>query len=123
MKVAIVILSDPNAGEEATGRAVNGLAAAYDLKQRNDEVTIVFQGAGSRWASVLAQNDYPFHGLYELVKDRVAGVSCACSDVFGARAVVEATGLPLLTDNKIPGTSGLASFASLIADGYTVLTF
>lgn len=31
MKAAIIILSDPNAGEDALGRMFNGLAAAYDF--------------------------------------------------------------------------------------------
>jgi len=35
MKAAIIIFSDPtHGGEEALGRAFNGLAAAYDFKQK-----------------------------------------------------------------------------------------
>ena len=33
-KTAIVVLSDPNGGEEALGRVFNALAAAYDFKQK-----------------------------------------------------------------------------------------
>lgn len=48
MKAAIVILSDPgNGSEEALGRLLNGLAAAYDYNQRGQEVTVLFQGAGT----------------------------------------------------------------------------
>ena len=48
-KTAIFIFSDPNNGEEALGRAFNGLAAAYDIKQTGGEVSITFQGTGTRW--------------------------------------------------------------------------
>ena len=55
MKAAIVVLSDPNANsEEALGRVFNGLATAYELKQTGDEVTVVFQGAGTRWLKLLS---------------------------------------------------------------------
>jgi hypothetical protein len=124
MKTAIVILSDPKSGsEEALGRAVNGLAAAYDFKNRGQEVSVQFQGPGTRWVSVLDQPDHPIHSLFEAVKDKVVGVSCGCSDVFGARAEAEAGGYALLTENAVPGTSGFPSLSRLISEGFTVLTF
>ena len=124
MKTAIVVLSDPKAGgEEALGRLFNALAAAYDLKQKQQEVEILFQGAGTRWAAHLTSPDHPAHGLYAAVADRVTGVSSACSDVFGARADAEANGFSLIGDNPVPGTSGLPSLARYVSDGYSVLTF
>lgn len=75
-KAAIVVLSDPgDQSEEAVGRVFNALAAAYDFKERGDEVTVLFQGAGTRWAGHLADPEHPFHELYKAVSDRVAGVS------------------------------------------------
>lgn len=50
MKTAIVVLSDPKNGtEESAGRAFNALSAAYDLKNHGEEVTVLFQSAGTRW--------------------------------------------------------------------------
>jgi hypothetical protein len=123
MKAAIIVLADPKGGEEALGRLFNALAATYDFKARKEDVRLVFQGAGTRWAGVLGKSDHPAHALYKAVEDKVAGVSCGCSDVFGARADVEKNGFALITDNAVPGTSGLPSLAKYIADGYTVLTF
>ena len=78
MKVAIIILSDPKSGgDDALGRAFNGLAAAYDFTQRGDDVTVLFQGAGTRWIGELSKRDHPVHELFEAVKDSVAGVSLA----------------------------------------------
>lgn len=123
-KAAIIILSDPkNGGDEALGRVFNGLAAAYDIKQSGGEVTITFQGAGTRWASLLTQADHPLHGLYELVKGNVAGVSCGCADFFGAAEEATACGFEFIKENPIPGTSGLASFGKFLKFGTTILTF
>lgn len=124
MKTAIVVLSDPNAGsEEALGRLFNALAAAYDLKERNETVEILFQGTGTRWIGELYRPEHPAHALFEAVADKVAGVSSGCADIFGARAMAESNGLRLISDNAVPGTSGLPSLASYLRDGYTVLTF
>jgi len=123
-KTAIVILSDPNAGsEEALGRVFNALAAAYDFKTRGDDVTVLFQGAGTRWVGHLTNPEHPAHELYEAVSDRVAGVSCGCADVFGATEEAAKNGLDLIKDNAVPGTSGLPSVRNLMSDGYSVLTF
>ncbi len=124
MKAAIVILSDPKSGsEEALGRVFNALAAAYDYQQNGDDVTIQFQGAGSRWIAELTQPDHPAHELFDAVKDQVRGVSCGCADVFGATEEVENAGFDLIKDNPVPDTTGLASLRNLVNDGYTVLTF
>lgn len=123
MKAAIIILSDPKAGEEALGRVFNGLAAAYDFKQKGTEVGIYFLGTGTRWPGALTDAAHPIHALFKAVEDKVVGVSCGCADVFGAREEAVKAGFQLITDNSVPGTSGLPSIAQIAADGYSVFTF
>ena len=124
MKAAILVLSDPAGGsDEALGRVFNALAATYDFKQRGDDVTLQFQGAGTRWAGELIKPDHPAHELFTAVRDKVAGASCGCADVFGAGEGVERSGLDLITDNPVPGTSGLPSLRNLASEGYSILTF
>ena len=124
MNVTIAIFSDPkNGSEEALGRVFNGLAAAYDFKQAGDEVSVVFQGTGTRWIGELTKKDHPAHELFEAVKDQVAGVSCGCADVFGGAEDAQKSGFDLIKNNPIPGTSGLNSFRKAVAEGSTVLTF
>jgi hypothetical protein len=124
MKAAIIVLSDPAAKtEEALGRLFNALAAAYDFKKHGDEVSVLFQGAGTRWAGEVVKEDHPAHALFNEVKDTVAGVSCACADVFGAREMAQNSGFDLIKNNPVPGTSGLASLRTLAANGYTVMVF
>ena len=105
------------------GRLFNALAAVYDFKQRGDDVQLLFQGAGTRWVGELVNQEHPAHELFAAVKDKVAGVSCGCADVFGAREAAAACGLDLLTENAVPNTTGLPSLARLTNEGYTVLTF
>ena len=124
MKAAILVLSDPNHGkEEALGRVFNALATAYDFKENGAEVKVLFNGTGTRWIAELSNPENPVHGLFEAVKDTVAGVSCGCADVFGAAEDVEKSGYDYLTENAVPGTRGLPSLRQLSEDGYSVLTF
>jgi hypothetical protein len=123
-KAAIVVLSDPKAGsEESLGRLFNALAAVYDFKQRGADVQLLFQGAGTRWAGELVNREHPAYQLFASVKDKVAGVSCGCADVFGARDGALECGLDLITENAVPNTTGLPSLARLADEGYTVLTY
>lgn len=72
---------------------------------------------------MVTQPDHPAHALYRAVEGSVAGVSCGCADVFGARSAAEQGGFSLLTANGVPGTSGLPSLAKYALEGATILTF
>ncbi|HEY8094498.1 MAG TPA: hypothetical protein VIE65_00195 [Methylobacter sp.] len=123
-KTAIFIFSDPKTGgDEALGRAFNGLAAAYDIKQSGGDVSVTFQGAGTRWPALITKPDHPLHGLYNLVKGNIAGISCACAEVFGASDDAKASGFQAIQENLVPGTTGLASFGKLLKFNTTILTF
>jgi DsrE/DsrF-like family len=122
-KIAIVVLSDPGGGDDALGRVFNALAATYDFKQKQHDVQLLFQGAGTRWTGVLTKADHPAHALYKAIEDKVAGASLACSVVFGAREAAQANGFSLIADNPVPGTEGLPSLADYAADGYRIVTF
>lgn len=123
-KTAIVIYSDPKAGsDEALGRLFNGMFVAYELLEKKQDVVLMFQGAGVRWASEIVKPDHPAHALYDAVKDSVLGACGGCADVFGATAAVRGSGLPLINEKKIPGTSGIIDLSKYIDDGYRVLTF
>jgi DsrE/DsrF-like family len=123
MKAAVVVLSDPNGGDEALGRLFNALAATYDFKQRNQEVELVFQGAGTRWTGIVGDPKHPIHGLYKAVEDKVAGASAGCAAFFNAQADAEKNGFDLIATNAVPGTPGLPSLAKYAAEGYAVMTF
>jgi hypothetical protein len=124
MKTAIIIVADPKSGtEEANGRLFNALALAQECKQRGDEVEVAFIGAGTRWPAELTKLSHPFNALYNSVREVVKGASRACATVFGAKDGVEACGLPLASDNALPGTPGLLSVRRYIAEGWSTLVF
>lgn len=123
-KIAVIILSDPKQGtEESLGRLFNGLAVAVDAKQRGYDIAVLFQGTGTRWPALITQTSHPANGLYEAVKDKIVGVSSACADVFGARESAREAGCDLVSEYKIPGTSGLPSISHRLADDYRVVIF
>jgi len=123
-KTTIVILSDPkNGGEEALGRAFNGLSAAYDIKQSGGNVSIQFQGTGTRWIGQMTKEDHPLHGLYGLVKENIVGISSGCADFFGGAEDATSNGFKLLTENLVPGTSGLPSLGKQLSSSGTILVF
>ncbi|MDP1569333.1 MAG: DsrE family protein [Vicinamibacterales bacterium] len=123
-KTAIVIYSDPKSGsDESLGRLFNGLFVAYELIEKQQEVAVVFQGAGVRWASELVKPEHPAHALYNAVKDSVAGVCGGCADVFGATADAKSAGAKLVHEKMIPGTSGIIDLSKYLDAGYRVLNF
>ena len=124
MKTAIIILSDPNSGsEESLGRLFNALATAYDYKQTGEDVIIQLQGTGTRWIGELIKSDHIAHELYQSVSDKIAGVSCGCADVFGGSEDALKSGFDLITDNAVPGTTGLPSLVKLQKEGRQILIF
>lgn len=123
-KTAIVVLSDPKAGgEEALGRLFNAMFLTLELKDRNETVELIFQGAGSRWPGEVVQPGHPARDLYRAVEDKVAGVCGGCADVFGATQSATASGLKLVRDRKIDGTNGVLDLSRYINDGYRLVTF
>lgn len=123
-KTAIILYSDPKSGsEEALGRLFNGLFLAYELKEKKRDVAVIFQGAATRWPAELVKTDHPAHGLYEAVKDVVAGVCGGCADVFGATEDARKTGLKLDYEKAIPGTPGVLDISSYLDQGYSLVTF
>ncbi|MET9030946.1 DsrE family protein [Nocardia sp. NPDC004168] len=122
-KTAVLVLSDPEGGDEALGRVFNALAAAYDFDRAGNEVRVQFHGAGTRWPELLSAPDHPAYEVYQAVRHTVAGASCGCADVFGSSEGVRDSGIELIKDNPLPGTSGLASLRALVDDGYRILSF
>lgn len=123
-KTAIVIFSDPKAGsEEALGRLFNAMFVAYELKEKKQEVALIFQGTGVRWASEVIKPGHPANALFKAVEDTVVGVCGGCADVFGATDDVKESGLALVNEKAIPGTSGIIDLSKYLDDGYRILTF
>jgi sulfur relay (sulfurtransferase) complex TusBCD TusD component (DsrE family) len=120
---AIVVFSDPKSGgEEALGRLFNALFLTYELKAKSEDVTLIFQGTGARWASEIVKPSHPAHMLYKEVSDKV--VACGgCADVFGSADEGKASGIPHLRDIDIPTTTGVIDLSKYVTGGNRLITF
>ncbi|MEX0647489.1 MAG: hypothetical protein WEA56_10120 [Balneolaceae bacterium] len=117
MKVAIVILSDIET-HESLGRVVNAFSFAKELQEHQDEVAIIFDGAGTRWIPELEDENHKAHELYLAVKDKIAGACKFCAKSFGVINEVRKTEIPLLDDHDQH-----PSLRNYIVDGYQIVTF
>lgn len=116
-KVAIVVLTDTET-HESMGRVVNALEFAKELKENGDGVTIVFDGAGTRWVPKLESEDHKAHPLYAGVKDKIKGACRFCAKAFGVYKEVKETDVELLDEyDQHP------SLRKLVTEGYQIVTF
>jgi hypothetical protein len=116
-KAALVVLADTDT-REGTGRIANALVTAQEFDQAGDEVTIVFDGAGTKWIPELANSEHKYHERFEALKPRVAGACAYCARAFGVRKQVESADIALLDEYEQH-----PSIRRLVADGYQVITF
>jgi len=116
-KAAVVILADTD-GHGNLGRVVNGLETAKEFAQNeDDELELVFDGAGTQWIPELEDPENDYHELYQAVKGDA--VACDyCAGAFGVEDAVDDAGIVALDDHD-----GHPSIRSLVDDDYEVITF
>ncbi len=115
--IAVVVLADTET-REGLGRVVNALTTAKEFRAAGDEAAVVFDGAGTRWVAELGAAEHRYHGLFEEVRDSIAGACSYCASAFGVRQAVEEAAIPLLEDfDRHP------SLRTYVVDGYAVVTF
>lgn len=116
-KIAIVLLAAADT-PEATGRMANALTTTREFHEAGDDVTLIFDGAGTTWIPVLADPEQKYHRLLEAVRPAIGGACLYCSRAYGVKDAVEAVGVPFLSDfHDHP------SLRHLAVAGYQVITF
>lgn len=117
VKAAVIILAGTE-GHENLGRIANGLETAKEFAQNeDDELELIFDGAGTQWIPELEDEENDNHELYRAVRDD-ASVCEFCSGAFGVDEAVQDAGVVQLDEND-----GHPSIRGLVADGYEVLTY
>ena len=116
-KAAIVVLADTESHGDL-GRIANAIETAKELKKGNDEVEIIFDGAGVKWIPKLADESNKLHGGFEKLRDNIAGVCSFCSNAFGVKNAVQSANVKLLDEFE-----GHPSLKHYIDNGYQVITF
>jgi hypothetical protein len=117
VKATIVVLADTET-HEGMGRIANALEAAKEFSQHGDDVRLIFDGAGVKWAVALSDQEHKLHGLYQEVADKVSGVCSFCAGAFGVKDAAIECKLKLLGE-----FDGHPSFRELLVQGYQVITF
>jgi hypothetical protein len=116
-KAAIVLLVDTET-KEGLGRMSNALTTVREFKGESQEVTLIFDGAGTKWIGELSNPDHKYHGHFESVKGEIQGVCAYCARAFGVKDEAQQSGIELLGDFE-----GHPSLAKLVTQGYQVITF
>ena len=94
------------------------MVLAREGKDANDQVALIFDGAGTRWPGELDRSDHRAHQLWSDVRDTVAGACDYCAEAFDATRSVEDASVKLLNEyHRHPSLRGL------LADGFRILTF
>lgn len=115
MKVAVVVLADTEAaGDHA--RLVNALGTVQECLEADDDVRILFDGAGTQWPLVLENRAHPMSDVWKEAKDR-AVVCSHCASQFDAEEDILRTGI------ETTEATGHFSIRGLMGKGYEVLTF
>ncbi len=116
VKAAIVVLAGTESHADL-GRVVNALEAAKEFKDEGDDVTVIFDGAGTQWVPELEDESHDAHPLYKTLEDHVQ-VCDYCAGAFHVGDEVDESGA-----ERIAEYDGHPSIRSLVADGYEVITF
>jgi hypothetical protein len=116
-KLGVVVLADTETAGDL-GRVVNALVTAREAKDAGDDVTVIFDGAGTKWVGELSNPGHNYSELLGQISDVVAGACSYCANAFGVRNAVEAAKVPLLADYQEH-----PSLRRLVAEGYEVVTF
>ncbi len=116
-KIAVVLLADIESHGDM-GRVANALELAKESKEQGDDVRFVFDGAGTRWVGPLSDSEHMLHPVYKAIEDTVTGACAFCANAFEVKKEVQDAGVKLLQDYE-----GHPSLRSLIANGFSVVTF
>jgi hypothetical protein len=100
------------------GRVVNALQIAREFDESGDEVTVIFDGAGTQWVPALSDENHKYHHLFEAAKGKVAGACSYCAGAYGVKDEIEKTDVDLLDEFE-----GHPSVRKLVSNGYQILTF
>jgi hypothetical protein len=117
VKVGILVLADKETHADL-GRIANALEVAKEFQEGGDEVTVIFDGAGTRWIGELSRTDHRLHRQFSAVRANVAGACRYCAAAFGVTEEVQASGIPLLGEFE-----GHPSIRKLVLQDYQIITF
>jgi hypothetical protein len=115
-KIAVLLLADTET-PEAYGRLANALVLAVECVDSKDEVTLIFDGAATKWIPQIADPEHKYHRMFESVRSR-AGACLYCARAFSVLHAVKAAGVA-----ELDAYRDHPSLRQLVSDGYNVISF
>lgn len=116
-KIGVLVLADDETHGDL-GRITNALEMAKEFKEAGDEVSIIFDGAGTKWAGKLADENHMLNPLYLAVSDQIQGACKYCAGAYGVSTQLKNAGVTLLDDYE-----DHPSLRKLVQAGYQIVTF
>jgi hypothetical protein len=116
-RIAVVLLAGSTTPADM-GRMANALETAAEAAEAGDELRLIFDGAGTTWIPALADASHKYHDLYLEVKPHITGACEYCASAYGVKQAILREELPLLDEHR-----GHPSLRTLVADGFSVMTF
>lgn len=101
------------------GRVVNALQIARELNESGDQVTVIFDGAGTQWVPALSNEEHKYHNLFLQTRSVVSGACAYCAGAYGVKEEIEKLGQVSLMDEF----DGHPSIRKLLSNGYRIITF
>ncbi len=111
-----LVLQAGNETNEGMARAVHALLYAKELLEKGYDVVLIFDGAGTGWASELAKPENPLHKHYARLKEMgvVEEICDYCAEAFGVKEKLSDLQRRLLVGDY----EGHPSIAKWVARGY-----
>jgi len=94
------------------------LEAAKEFAENDDELEVIFDGAGVQWIPELEAESSDYHDLYAAAVREHVSVCDYCASAFEVSEAVDAAGLERLAEYD-----GHPSIRSLVDDDYEIITF
>ncbi len=88
------------------------------MKEGNDEIHVIFDGAGTKWIPELEDENHKANPLYQAIKEDIDGACKFCSKAFGVLEDVQKSDVKLLDDYE-----DHPSLRTYLSRGFQLVTF
>jgi hypothetical protein len=116
MKACFLIFTYDKGGKPYVPVIFHALLFAKEMKEKGDDVKIVFEGEAVKWFNELLKEDHPLKSHVEALKDNF--IACeACSNMFG---VLDSIKGKIKIENDLHGHISLKKY---LDSDYKVIEF
>ncbi|MBA2862187.1 DsrE family protein [Methanococcus maripaludis] len=116
MKACFLIFTYDKGGKPYVPIIFHALLFAKEMKEKGDDVKIVFEGEAVKWFNEILKPDHPLKTHVEALKDNF--VACeACSHMFDVFTSIKGK---IAIENELHGHVSLRKY---LDNGYTVVEF